>query len=260
MTCLVKYQDRLERIRRWRNDKESRVNTVRILVAIVAAAMAPLAFATPIEADTHYDINNHPDGNARPPLYGLRLDGLTSGNSSDIFTFDFDTNGASMSMFWDSATDSLTISGFAFGGLNDGNAYADGSDVMWSIMFTYAGIYECGDGLCANTGNGVIMSEEFGGFDLVAESGNHSYAFQLGLDHRGVAGVSGWGWMNHCPSSSYTSASVDQPRSGGSCDTHLYSSDWLFTVASVPEPAPLALLSSALLAMGVMRRKKLKAA
>ena len=37
-----------------------------------------------------YNLHNSPDGGAQPPLYGFRLDGLFTGYSSDIFTFDFD--------------------------------------------------------------------------------------------------------------------------------------------------------------------------
>ena len=57
-----------------------------------------------------YAINNHPDGSAASPFYGLRLDGL--GGGSDIWTFDFDHTDSAMFMTF-SATE-LRIFGSSF--------------------------------------------------------------------------------------------------------------------------------------------------
>ena len=74
-----------------------------------------------------YVLGDHPDGNAAPPTYGLRLDELinvTPGH--DVFTFSFDAPGAEMRIDITSVgTDEyeLHIYGTAFGGLVENNEY-----------------------------------------------------------------------------------------------------------------------------------------
>lgn len=72
-------------------------------------------------------------------------------------------------------------------------------------------------------------------------------AFQFGDEngagHRGFAGISGWGWLNH----------------GTDCIardcTHIYDGDWLFTAAGTGTTVAVWLFGSALGVMGVLRRK-----
>ncbi len=226
------------------------LRTVSATLLLIATAFA--AQADPIAPDTLYELHNHPDGNARPPLYGLRLDGLTTGNQSDIFTFEFGGGDTPITMFWDSAANTLLITGEVYGGQNDNNGgYLEGQATWWTVNFLYTGLGACSDGsgICANVGEGSIASDLFGSFDLVAESGHHPYAFQLDTGHRGFDGISGWGWLNHCPSEGNDGI-------GGSCDTHLYASDWLFTAKPVPEPATLALMGFGLLALAWRSRQR----
>lgn len=226
--------------------------TIKQASALAAGLLvAAFANADPIDTDTLYHLDNHPDGNAAPPLYGLRLDGLTTGDQGDTFTFEFGDSDDPMTLFWDSGSNSIAISGSVFGGLNENGGYAEGAATTWDVTFIYFDIYECidGSGICSNDGFGTIASDVFGSFDLVSETGNHSYAFQLDFGHRGFDGVSGWGWMNHCPS-------ADNDIDAGDCDRHLYASDWLFTVKSVPEPGTLALFGLGLLGIGYARRRK----
>jgi hypothetical protein len=215
--------------------------------ALLFASIA--AQATPISPGRTYTLHDHPDGNERPPTYGLRLDGLLTGDSRDVYTFEFGGGDDPISLYWDRGADTIAISGSVWGGLNESDGYADGQATWWNVTYTYTGIYFCGNHICSNDGGGSISSDMFGSYDLAAESGNHSYAFQLLRGHRGVTDVSGIGWLNHCPS-------AGNPNQGGSCDSHLYASDWLFTLKPVPEPATLALMVFGLLGIAWARARR----
>ncbi|MEL7023730.1 MAG: PEP-CTERM sorting domain-containing protein [Pseudomonadota bacterium] len=227
---------------------------MKYALSILVLMLPPIAGqASILEPGVVYDLDNHPDGRTASPYYGLRLDGLTTGNSSEVYTFDFEAATSGMTMVYDDEAGTLNISGNAFGGRDGGSDFMAGTTDTWQISFTYTDVYSCNDGgLCANSGVGSISSLLFGTYNLVSEMGRHSYAFQLSTDHRGFTGISGWGWMNHCP----MSGDGDNGRYGNgvSCDRHLYSSDWLFTVRDVPAPGTLALLGLGLAMVG-MRKK-----
>ncbi len=189
-------------------------------------------------SDGTYQLGNHPDGNAGPPTYGLRLDGLTTYDDSDIFTFSFDqADGANVQMVIDG--DDITISGTVFGGRVVNNAYVVGESGLWNLSFSYsAAMLAAGDDdlqvddLLAGTNTGSItkLFGDLASFDLVDYSGSRDFSFQLGnedndLGHRGFAGISGWGWMNHAPS-----------NDPAWLNTHQAASDWLFTAKRIGIP------------------------
>ena len=80
---------------------------------------APMARAVPILPGL-YNLNNHPDGGARPPLYGARWDGLftpsaavvaATGSDSTIFTTNFDHPLSAMFMDYDDIAGTIHIFG-----------------------------------------------------------------------------------------------------------------------------------------------------
>lgn len=190
-----------------------------------------------------YQLHNHPDGSARPPLYGLRLDELYDVTGDhDIFTFDFDHASSSMWMSYTGTT--IHIWGLAWGGRDTGGTYAaDGYQGIYTIDFLYdLGVQlEPGD-------DDVIVDPPSGSYnygtmltplgDIVSLRDGHYSGpqrdFRFGdedndLGHRGHAGLSGWGWMFHAlPGHSYY--------------PYVENSDWLFTATLVPTPGALALV------------------
>ncbi|MGE0558977.1 MAG: PEP-CTERM sorting domain-containing protein [Burkholderiales bacterium] len=233
----------------------------KILIAALGALAVSLpVFIAPANAAAPaagvYDLHNHPDGGAAAPYYGLRLDELINVSSGhDIFTFDFDHASSFMQLSWNGS--SIHIYGQAYGGLDTGSAY--GNPLyrgVWDIDFTYdtgIGVNPHNVEVTANMVNEGTISSTFGlgTFDLVDKS-NGDFSFKLGSEdngspHRGFAGISGWGWMNH---------------SGAGLDTHVAASDWLFTatIAPVPEPEVYAMLGLGLGFLGWTRRRQKKLA
>jgi hypothetical protein len=227
-----------------------------------------------------YKLTNHPDGRARPPLYGLRLDGLY--NPSDptaafngvdygVFTFDFDAPSASMLLDYDDIAGTIRIHGSAFGGLDIGNAYDSTHSGVVEIDFTYtSNVFEDGSPNVLevspedpnnNTGTFEFVSGFSGAGGLLGtavslfdEQGSHGFSFKFNnLDnhrltpngHTPPFGIGdtfeGWGWMNH-----------HEPN------VHISASDWLFVGnrVSVPEPATLSIFGLGLAGLGYMRRKR----
>ncbi len=215
-----------------------------------------------------YKLANHPDGGAASPYYGLRLDGLIGGNSSDTFTFDFDDASSDMKLDYDGS--SIRIYGTAFGGRDIGSSYAIGSTAIWTIDFTYSvGVSQPGGegglddvtvtgtgGTCCN--NFGSISSSFGTWGLTDQSNRKGLFFQMGdeggVGHRGYDGISGWGWMNH-----YWTGSLNPDDNNTDPARHLYSSDWLFTmekVAVIPEPSVWLLFALGLAGLTFVRKKR----
>ena len=194
------------------------IDRVLVPLDIPGSTVEPEA---PILKDGTYQLANHPDGGAANPLYGLRLDGLLTGDSKDIVTFDFEHPDADVRM--DVNGSEIRIYGTAFGGIDTGTEYDPNNSGLFEIDFTYTDV----DGVAGDddfitndpntrqsTGTITQLYGEHKTFDLIDESDNFGYSFRLGDEdndqgHRGFAGTSGWGWMKH--------------SSGGK-------GDWLFTV------------------------------
>lgn len=222
--------------------------------AAAVITLAGSASGATIEHGT-YRLSNHPDGSARPPLYGARLDELYNVTSShDIFTFDFDH--ADSAMYLDYNGTSVHIYGVAYGGRDTGGAYAADA---YRGLYTFNFLYNIGVQL-AESDDDVIVEAPTSSYNYgtlltplgdVASLRDGHYTddrddFRFGdenndLGHRGFAGLSGWGWMFHkFPGQDYYPYVAD--------------SDWLFTAELVPTPGTLALVALSGVAIGRRRR------
>jgi hypothetical protein len=198
-----------------------------------------------------YQLHNHTDGAARPPMYGLRLDELfNSTPGHDIFTFDFDHAMSDMKMMVTAST--IQIFGKTWGGRDAGGAYAaEATTGLYHVNFTYSvgvGMAPGDDDMWVAYGgpmmqnSGTITTPLATVIGLVdKQQGN--YYFRLGDEdndagHRGFNGISGWGWLNHGPTGS----------------PHVADSDWLFTAELIPSPGSLAL--AGLAGLVCVRRKR----
>ncbi len=200
-----------------------------------------------------YGLRDHPDGNQAPPTYGLRLDELVDVNAwHDVFTFSFNHPEADMRLdITEVAPDEFEVHiyGTAFGGLVQGGEYdaANSGVVDINFLYTLAHPVIGDDDLIVTTPNFTNTGEiTFDGqtIDLFDRANSEGFTFRLGdanhdQRYRGFDGISGWGWVDH-----------------GTAGTHIYSSDWLFTVVPAPGSAALLSIALALCARGRRRRTR----
>lgn len=223
-----------------------------VSISAMAALAVSGAAQGAILAPGAYLLGNHPDGSARPPQYGLRLDELRNVTADhDIFTFDFNSPQSLVQLVVTPTT--IQIIGHSFGGRDIGTGYAnDQYRGVYDINFTYnigVGQVPGDDDLFVHAANhsnfGTIKLPNGQEQTLVDERGNpdNNTSLRIGneendLGHRGFAGISGWGWI------SYVKPNGDIQ--------HVESADWLFTV--VPTPGSATLLAVGVLAVGRRRR------
>lgn len=232
-----------------------------LLIPIIGLLLTSWAQAEIIS----FKLNDHPNGGAANPTYGLRLDGLLDLNSNSIFTFSFDHAQSNMQLDYNTTTNEIHIFGNAYGGLDIGSTYDSGLSGLVSIDFTYRnnvtsdfvgsqqGLTVTGEHVSNNGSITLIQSatdwtglgpRDPNTISLVDEQGNHNYSFKFNnfQDLKGNSSIindpdlfSGHGWLNH------------------SGEAHIYASDWLFIGHRVPEPSSLILMTLGLFALS--RRK-----
>lgn len=226
-----------------------------LLALLLASIVGATASASPLLDGTVYELANHPDGAVATPFYGLRLDGLL-GDATEEWTFDFEHASSAMLLVWNAGAATIDIYGQSFGGEDVGAAYDPGTTSIWAISFHYDNVQDLGasllvdnvggphgSGTIANTSTntGLATLESY----MLVDVGMPD-TFHIAAGHRGFAGLSGWGWMNH-------------GKDEQSLTTHIESSDWLFTIGGehrVPEPTVAAMLMGGLLLAGFTGRRR----
>ncbi len=199
-----------------------------------------------------YNLHNHPDGSARPPLYGVRFDELVNATSNhDIFTLDFNHTLSNMQMSL--TPGQIHIFGQAYGGRDGGTSYVN--DALLGV-YQLSFIYNIGVGLVPGDDDIFVTAADNTNFGSVTLPGGSiinltnmnmgGYSFRLGdenndLGHRGHAGISGWGWMNYVVN--------------GQVMPHTESTDWLFTATpQIPAPGAGVLALTGLVLVARRRR------
>lgn len=243
----------------------SRGNTVRTLRSVWS--LAPLALgaclvaAAPASASTTiFALSDHPDGNAAPATYGLRLDGLFTGRAgavAGITTFSFNHfNDVRLTVHENMGTITLNIAGTIWGGEKSGADYAYGKgayalnfDFKMHVAASGTGWVVNQDDPVNNTGQimalgnnaGVSMGTVFQFHDMSAAS----FLFlqdEWRLAGHPQAGHGFWvgrGWVTFQPNGADSSATQD----------------WLFLGTLVPLPTAGALACAGLVGLTTRRRR-----
>jgi hypothetical protein len=219
----------------------------RMLGAAALVGVASAAASGALIQEGIYQLHNHPDGNADPPPYGLRLDGLDGSN--DKFTISFDASGADVKMTYFGST--IRIFGTGYGGRDTGTAYANDAWLgFYDIDFTFdvgVGLAPGDDDLLvdaatdSNSGTIVTPNGTKDLYDVRAVPPGGTFRFGDADDdngHRGFAGLSGWGWLE-----------IDGEEKNAT-------RDWLFTAEYLGIPAPGAVIGLAPAGLLAARRRR----
>ncbi len=232
------------------------MNRTMCRTVAVAAGAIGLMMTSGVANGTmvQYRLSNHPDGSARPPAYGFRLDELynvTSGH--DVFTFDFDHGSSNMRMDVDVDAGTIRLYGQSYGGRDTGTEYVNDAYLgVYEIEMMYSAgvsVVPGDDDVWSTAGSMTAVGAIVTPVDDVIPLTNMNmggYTLRIGDEgddggHRGFDGMSGWGWVNH----------------GLDPSAHVESSDWLFTATrEVPAPGAGILAAMGLGLAGVKRRRR----
>jgi hypothetical protein len=233
------------------------------LVALALVAIAPAASAVFLG----FDLSSHPDGvaandNNTNTWYGVRLD---DSHTSEVETFSFNEFSAdpmvlgnsTVQALIDTDTGIMTITGTIYHLQDSRSAYGIEATIQLDAAYFDAGnITDLQTNIINGTLSGdttsmVLTDLDGGGFSPLEWEGFMDPSFLMGNNHRGVSGLSGWGWL--IPNQDL------HPDYG-----HTNDQDWLFTLEynpdippppGIPEPATVALLGIGLAGVVVRMRK-----
>jgi len=215
------------------------------MIARIATATAVSVMVAASAQAATFKLFNHPDGNAAPPLYGLRLDGLFGG-SGDV-TFSLETT---QGVFLTAAGGQINISGVVELVETSGSSPAVGT--LFDVNFTYTtNVSGVSNGWIVDPGhpdnNGTLVSQSdpslaFTLFD--APTTGNSFDFRADGDR--ISGDSstwvGDGWLDVYDSAGQLNGSPQ---------------DWLFTARMIPLPSGAGLAFMGLAGLGVARRRRM---
>jgi len=191
------------------------------LLSLLLGLLLGLGGLMPARASTEslppglYRLHDHRDGRAAPPRYGLRLDGLLTGDAADVFSFDFDGPGAAV--FLELEPTSARLFGTAYGGKDVGDRFEHAE--LWDLEMHYALADPSGtagrlESIGSPGSNAGTLRRRSDGRVFTLEDHGGPPSFVIGPGHRTSPGVfSGWGWLKH----------------SGAAE-RLPDSDWLFEI------------------------------
>lgn len=231
----------------------------RALFALMAASGLACASGASAAVIKQFRLQDHPDGNALPPAYGLRFDNLftTIGGPSGITTFSMNHFGNTiLSVIDNGGSLAINIKGTVFGGVDTGVATGFGAGA-YALNFTYTmNVGPSGTGwevdpnspgntgTLTSLGNADVAAGTV--FDLADKDGNQGHSFQFLQDDHRLAGHSefgqgywvGRGWVMNSKNDSATH-------------------DFLFLgTMLIPLPTPLGMAAAGLIGVAALRRRR----
>jgi len=237
-----------------------RTPTIRSSAALALMAFVGLACPSGASAALlkQFKLQDHPDGNALPPAYGLRFDNIfsTIGGPKGITTFSMNHfNNTILSVIDNGASLAINIKGTLYGGVDTGVTIGFGKGA-YALDFTYnmnvapSGTgwvvdpnHPSNAGKLTSLGNANVPAGTM--FNFVDKDGNQGHSFQFLQDDHRLAGHPefgqgfwvGRGWLKNA-------------KNDG--DTH----DFLFIGSLIPLPTPLGMAAAGLIAAAALRRRR----